>query len=65
LLPPLGGEFALKGVFEYGLAVDFELFPRLLQCGHAVVKVAEEFFDFGNDAVLLGQRGDWKIIIPQ
>lgn len=55
LLPPGFGEFALKGVFEDALAVRFELRLHLPKLRHAVVRLAKQLFDFGNNAVLSGQ----------
>lgn len=57
LLPPLFGQFALEGVFEHGLAVDFELLLCRFQRRYAVLQVAEQFLNFGDDAVLLGEGG--------
>ena len=53
--------FALEGVFEDGLTVDFELGLRCFQRGDAVVEVAEEFLDFGDDAVFAQQGGEVQI----
>jgi hypothetical protein len=60
LLTPLLGQLALEGVFEHGLAVDFELRPRRFQGGDAVVQVAEQFLDFGDDALLLGEGREFN-----
>lgn len=49
---PLSSELAFEGVFEYGLAVDFELLAGGFQGFDAFVQLGEQGFDFGDDAVL-------------
>ena len=64
-LAPFFGELAFKGVFEDGLAVALKLGLYFLQGFDAGIEPGEEFLDFGDDAVLLGEwrerKGD---IIP-
>jgi hypothetical protein len=59
LLAPLFGELALKGILQHRLPVRSELLLRFLQALHAMVQLAEQFFDFFDDAVLGGEWGDW------
>ena len=49
---PLRSELAFEGVFQDGLAVDFELLARLLQILDALVQFGKQFLDLGDDAVL-------------
>ncbi|ANT65411.1 hypothetical protein Ptc2401_01675 [Prosthecochloris sp. CIB 2401] len=64
LFAPIFGELSFKGVFEERLAVYLELFTSFLQAFDAFIQLGEEFFDFGYDAVLLVERGNWKRIVP-
>ena len=53
-------KFTFKGPLENGLAVNLELLLGGLDGFHALVQLAEEFFDLGDDAVLFGERGKWE-----
>ncbi len=55
--PPFGGQLPFKRPLEHGLAVDFELLLRGFELLDAVLQLAEEGFDFLDDAVLLGEWG--------
>jgi hypothetical protein len=58
LFSPFGGEFALEGVFEEGLAIDAELPPRPPQTLLPGVQLAEQLLDLRHNPLLLGEG--WK-----
>ena len=55
LLAPEGGELALEGLFEEGLAIDAELPPRPPQTLLPGVEFGEELFDLRDDPTLSRQ----------
>ncbi|MCB1079239.1 MAG: hypothetical protein KDM64_15570 [Verrucomicrobiae bacterium] len=52
---PFGGELALEGLFEEGLAIDAELVARFFQGGLSGVEFAEELFNLRDNAALARQ----------
>lgn len=60
-LTPLAGQFPFDGGFEDSLAVALELGFGLFQFSDAGIELGEEFFDFGYDAFLFGERGDGNV----
>ena len=60
LLAPEGGELALEGLFEEGLAIDAELPPRPPQTLLPVVQLAEQFLDLRDDPLLLVEGREGK-----
>jgi len=53
----LGGEFAFEGVFEDGLAVDFELCASRLQALYALVQLRKQLLNLRYDAALFVEGG--------
>jgi hypothetical protein len=64
LFAPWGGELALEGLFEEGLAIDAELPPRPPQTLLPGVEFGEELFDLRNNPLLLVEGWERKRDFP-
>ena len=56
LFAPLFGKLAFDGGFEDSGFVAFEVGLDTLEIGDGFIEAGELFFDFRDDAFLLGQR---------
>ena len=59
LAAPFFGEFAVKGVFEQGLAVLLDLLRCGFQTTYAFVDFVKQAFDFIDDGLLGFKWGNW------
>ena len=60
-LPPLFRQFPFKRPLQNRLPVDFQLLLGDAEVFHAFVQFAEQFLKLGDDTVLFGEGGEWKI----